>query len=79
MKLHCGHCKQVTDAPDVGEPHVVNLPASSVIVVEHPEQSVCESCGTLIAPQIVRVQLMLAGFPVAPKKEKSLLVIPGRT
>ena len=78
MKIQCMKCGQPTQCPAIDQPHVVNLPACSVITIQHAEPFPCEHCGTVLAPGVVQAQMAFAGYPVAPKQHPKILVVPGR-
>jgi len=54
MQVMCAGCKQPIELVDPGTPTFVNLPASSLIVLEHPKQGFCLNCKTAVSVAILR-------------------------
>lgn len=78
MTVNCGACGKSTAMPPIEKPHVANLPACSVVTVQHPDFFVCEYCGAQLAAAVAHVNLQIVGVPVPPKTQQNLIVVPGR-
>jgi hypothetical protein len=76
MEIMCGACKLPVTIPDLEQPKIINLPGTSVLILEHSEQTLCPKCLVPITAGIAMAQLALVGFPVPPKQQKNLIVVP---
>lgn len=77
MRIVCLGCKQEMDLPDLAQPQLVNLVATSVLILEHSEQTLCPTCGIPVVPGIMSASLALAGIPVPAQEQKSIIIAPG--
>jgi hypothetical protein len=79
MQVMCAGCKQQVEINEVKPPQVFNLPAVSLLVLEHAEQPYCANCRAPVTVQVVGLAgLQLVAVPVAPEAQKKLIVVPGR-
>lgn len=79
MQVICAKCNQPTDARiQLRPPQTINLPAVSVVIMEHPEQFACDKCGAILVPGIAKANLVLVSVAVPKPAEKPVIVIPGR-
>jgi DNA-directed RNA polymerase subunit RPC12/RpoP len=49
MKLVCQACQAEIDLPQPENPRIINLPAVSMIVLEHPHIYRCTECGVHVS------------------------------
>jgi len=78
MQVMCAGCKQPIELVEPGTPTFVNLPASSLIVLEHPKQGFCLNCKTAVSVAIAGIgQLLLVAAPVPAAQQERLIVMPG--
>lgn len=78
MTITCTACGKPTSAPPIEKPHIVNLPACSVVTVQHPDVFTCEHCGAQLAHAVAHVNLQIVGVAVPPKKQQNIILVPGR-
>ena len=78
MKILCMGCERNTDAPNLTPPVPVNLPAVSMVIVQHPEQFACQHCGAVLTVGIANAQFSLVGAVVPKQAEKPVIIVPGR-
>lgn len=79
MTVNCAACGKATITPAMDQPHVLNMPACSVVTLQHPETFACEHCGAQLVAAVARVNLNIIGVPAPPKKQPNLIIAPGRT
>ena len=48
MKVVCQGCQGEIEFPEPQNPRIINLPAVSMIVLEHPHRFICPECGVAI-------------------------------
>lgn len=78
MQILCSGCGKPVDVEPPGQPAIINLAATSLIVGEHPRQEICPSCGATVVVSVANAQLNLVAA-VVPKHQQKLIVVPGRT
>lgn len=70
MKIVCQGCMNEIDLPEPTMPRIINLPAVSMILLEHPAVYHCPDCNVLITHGICGGDaLSLIAIPL-PEQEK---------
>jgi len=76
MKVICQACNQEIDLPEPGYPRIINLPAVSMIVLEHPHIYTCPMCGAHITFGLTGgAPLAVTAIPI-PEDQKPPKVSP---
>jgi hypothetical protein len=75
----CQSCGKLIELPDPATPRIMNLPAASVIVLEHPESKKCENCGLIVGVGISGIEgVLLTAIPLPGQaKPEPLIIMPG--
>lgn len=77
MNVICQGCKAQVELPDIEAPKIVNLPGTSFIVIEHPQQVACSACGVMLVHGVMNAaQISIAGLPLPAQEQRSVIVAP---
>jgi len=78
MQVMCAGCRQPMEMVEPATLTFVNLPAASVIVLEHPKQGFCLNCKTAVTLAIGALeQIVLVAAPVPASARERLIVMLG--
>lgn len=75
VRVMCAGCNKLLDAPAPTQ-QLVNLPNTSIMLIEHPERFVCPHCGTELTLFVQQAQTGLIAVP-APPKPSGLVLAQG--
>ncbi len=76
-QVPCMNCNSPVEMKLSPKPTVVNTDTFSLIMVEHPEQSMCPKCGCVCRACIVNIGgIAIMAAPV-PKEEQQNIIVPG--
>ena len=75
----CQSCGKMVQLPDPPMPRIMNLPAASVVVLEHPETAKCGNCGLIVGVGISSIEgVSLTAIPLPGQaKPEPLIIMPG--
>ena len=76
MQIMCGGCNQPIDIPDPAQPQIINMAAVSMLIIEHPEQTLCPRCLVPVVVGLVQANLALMCMPVPPRTQKNVILAP---
>jgi hypothetical protein len=74
MQVQCAACKETMTMEDPRAPQIMNSAATSVVMVEHPEQRVCPGCGRTVAAFVTGVNLMVTAVPIQVQAQKRIVL-----
>lgn len=73
----CAGCKEPIEIEDMKLPQIMNTATASVLLLEHPEQTLCPRCNRPVAAFLSGANLMVIAAPVEPKAQKRIILAPG--
>jgi hypothetical protein len=75
-QMQCGKCGVPVDVM-IGEPKILNLDTTTVIVVEHSGQTLCPGCSTCVRPAIAACAGFAMTMAPVPPQQQTKIIIPG--
>lgn len=78
VQMECAACKKTVNVRMTNMPYITNREHSSMILMEHSGQAICDGCGQVVRPAILGIQgIQMLCVPV-PDEEQNKVVIPGK-
>jgi hypothetical protein len=76
MLVSCIGCGQKIEAETLRPMKVMNLVAVSIIVIEHPNQTMCPNCNAPVVASVTSAQVATVMAPVPPEEQKGIVIVP---
>ena len=75
MKVPCQRCGQPVEIA-VDPPQIVNTPAISMVVVNHPKAGFCITCGTKVALYLQAAQMAWMACEMPAQQKSPIVLVP---
>ena len=76
MKVVCSICKQPIEIADAMPPQIVNKASVSLVIVEHPGQTLCPNCNVMVTAAVAQAQIAVIAVAVPTQAQQPIILAP---
>ena len=76
MQAACLGCRQMIEVDDIQPAKILNYTSCSLVLVEHPKQTMCPNCKIHVSLGVLNVNLVLAAGPVVQEEQRPIILAP---